>query len=281
MRDLLAALNTGHEGGCGTIHANSPGDVPARFEALGALADMSPEAVRTQFASAIDVVLHVRRQGGDRVLDEIGLVHREAGGVRVVPALERRSGQLRPAAAYPQFMRRLEASGPRADGPKGPRELDGPVNRAVRALRPVRAVNAIRTGFAVIAVVLATAAGLLWFGANRVAAPTRSRSTGPDPRAVLVDLVDGLVAALGAGAAPAGAVEVTCRLAAGRLSQERTSRCLSRNAAEAAAGADLVEVWERAAADLRGVLPDRSSPRLPADGRCRRGSAARSPRAWL
>lgn len=103
-----------------------------------------------------------------------------------------------------------------------------------------------------IAVVLATAAGLLWFGANRVAAPTRSRSTGPDPRAVLVDLVDGLVAALGAGAAPAGAVEVTCRLAAGRLSQERTSRCLSRIAAEAAAGADLVEVWERAAADLRG-----------------------------
>lgn len=126
VRDLLAALNTGHEGGCGTIHANSPGDVPARFEALGALADMSPEAVRTQFTSAIDVVLHVRRQGGERVLDEIGLVHREAGGVRVVPALERRSGQLRPAAAYAQFVRRLERSGPRADGPMGPREQDGP-----------------------------------------------------------------------------------------------------------------------------------------------------------
>ena len=33
--EMLAALNTGHEGGCGTIHANSSQDVPARFEALG------------------------------------------------------------------------------------------------------------------------------------------------------------------------------------------------------------------------------------------------------
>ena len=34
--DLLAALNTGHEGGCGTVHANSAVDVPARLEALAA-----------------------------------------------------------------------------------------------------------------------------------------------------------------------------------------------------------------------------------------------------
>ena len=38
--DLLAALNTGHEGGCGTIHANSATDVPARFEALAIAACM-------------------------------------------------------------------------------------------------------------------------------------------------------------------------------------------------------------------------------------------------
>jgi hypothetical protein len=36
--DLLAALNTGHEGGCGTLHANSAVDVPARLEALAASA---------------------------------------------------------------------------------------------------------------------------------------------------------------------------------------------------------------------------------------------------
>ena len=39
--DLLAALNTGHEGGSGTLHANSAHDVPARLEALAAVAGMS------------------------------------------------------------------------------------------------------------------------------------------------------------------------------------------------------------------------------------------------
>ena len=34
--DLLAALNTGHEGGAGTVHANTAADVPARLEALAA-----------------------------------------------------------------------------------------------------------------------------------------------------------------------------------------------------------------------------------------------------
>ena len=35
VRDLLAALNTGHAGGCATLHANAAADVPARLEALG------------------------------------------------------------------------------------------------------------------------------------------------------------------------------------------------------------------------------------------------------
>ena len=41
VTDLLAAMNTGHEGGCGTVHANSAADVPARFEALAMAAGMS------------------------------------------------------------------------------------------------------------------------------------------------------------------------------------------------------------------------------------------------
>jgi Flp pilus assembly CpaF family ATPase len=32
--DLLTAMNAGHEGGCGTVHANSTADIPARLEAL-------------------------------------------------------------------------------------------------------------------------------------------------------------------------------------------------------------------------------------------------------
>lgn len=61
VRELLQALNTGHEGGCATLHANKPGDVPARLEALGALAGMSPQAVRAQVATALKTVVHVAR----------------------------------------------------------------------------------------------------------------------------------------------------------------------------------------------------------------------------
>ncbi len=87
VRELLAALNTGHEGGCGTLHANAPEDVVARFEALGALAALGPEAVRSQVAAAVDVVLHVTRERGHRRLACIAAVRREASGPCVVPAL--------------------------------------------------------------------------------------------------------------------------------------------------------------------------------------------------
>ena len=46
--DLLAALNTGHDGGCGTLHANSAGDVPARVEALALAAGLGRAAVHSQ-----------------------------------------------------------------------------------------------------------------------------------------------------------------------------------------------------------------------------------------
>jgi len=72
LRELLAALNTGHDGGAGTLHANSLADVPARLEALGALAGMSMDAVTRQTVSAIDAVLHVERAGGVRRLAAVG-----------------------------------------------------------------------------------------------------------------------------------------------------------------------------------------------------------------
>lgn len=78
--DLLAALNTGHEGGCGTLHANSPADVPARLEALGVAAGMSREAVHSQLAAALQVVVHVARdRGGSRRLREIAVLQPDAG----------------------------------------------------------------------------------------------------------------------------------------------------------------------------------------------------------
>lgn len=81
VRDVLTALNTGHDGGAATLHANGPADVPARLEALGATAGMSPEAVAAQAASALRVVLHLRREPVRHVA-QVGLVGRD--GTRLV-----------------------------------------------------------------------------------------------------------------------------------------------------------------------------------------------------
>ena len=86
---LLAALNTGHEGGCGTLHANSAVDVPARIEALALAAGLDRAATHSQLASGVDVVLHLARgRDGVRRLREVAVPVREAGGlVAMVPAV--------------------------------------------------------------------------------------------------------------------------------------------------------------------------------------------------
>lgn len=83
--DLLAALNTGHDGGAGTVHANSPGEVPARLEALGALGGLDREALHSQLAAAVQVLVHVARGGAaGRRLSEIAVLRRTDGQVRAV-----------------------------------------------------------------------------------------------------------------------------------------------------------------------------------------------------
>ena len=73
IRELLSALNTGHDGGAGTVHANSLGDVPARLEALGALAGLTDHALARQVTSAIGVVIHVTRdRDGIRRIGALG-----------------------------------------------------------------------------------------------------------------------------------------------------------------------------------------------------------------
>ncbi len=89
ITDLLAAMNTGHEGGCGTLHANSAADVPARVEALAVAAGLPRSAAHSQLASAVDVVLHLGRdRDGLRRLVEVGCLERGPDGmVRAVPAV--------------------------------------------------------------------------------------------------------------------------------------------------------------------------------------------------
>ncbi|HET7691164.1 MAG TPA: TadA family conjugal transfer-associated ATPase [Nocardioidaceae bacterium] len=80
--DLLAALNTGHEGGCGTVHANSAADLPSRIEALALAGGLPQHAAHSQLASAIDVVLHLRRaRDGRRALAEIAVLERAGDGM--------------------------------------------------------------------------------------------------------------------------------------------------------------------------------------------------------
>lgn len=82
--DLLAALNTGHDGGAGTVHANSPGEVPARLEALGALGGLDRDALHSQLAAAVQVLVHVARdRGGRRRVNEIAILRRTDGQLRV------------------------------------------------------------------------------------------------------------------------------------------------------------------------------------------------------
>jgi len=79
VRELLAALNTGHDGGAGTLHANSLADVPARIEALGALAAMDSTAIARQTVSAIGAVLHLERSAAGRRLVQVGRFGLDAG----------------------------------------------------------------------------------------------------------------------------------------------------------------------------------------------------------
>ncbi|MCA1981687.1 TadA family conjugal transfer-associated ATPase [Nocardioides nematodiphilus] len=106
--DLLAALNTGHEGGCGTLHANSAADVPARVEALALAAGLGREAAHSQLASALDVVLHLQRVGGQRLLVEIAVPRREPSGLVVMEtAVSWAGGQVREGPAARVLSERL------------------------------------------------------------------------------------------------------------------------------------------------------------------------------
>jgi pilus assembly protein CpaF len=83
---LLAALNTGHEGGAGTLHANRIADVPARLEALGMLAGLDPQTLARQ-ATVLDLVVHVTRVNGRHRIAQFGRMRIGKSGTLEVNAL--------------------------------------------------------------------------------------------------------------------------------------------------------------------------------------------------
>ena len=110
VRDVLGALNTGHEGGWATIHANSTQDIPARLVALGALANMAESTVAAQAAAGLDAAIHVRRSGARRYLSEISVFERR-GGELVAPVAVRvgADGAVTYDEAWERLLERLDA----------------------------------------------------------------------------------------------------------------------------------------------------------------------------
>jgi pilus assembly protein CpaF len=85
--DLLTALNTGHRGGCGTVHANSPSDLLPRLEALAALGGMPRAALQRLVGAALELVVHMERdRRGRRRVAALGMVRDRDANVQVTTA---------------------------------------------------------------------------------------------------------------------------------------------------------------------------------------------------
>lgn len=115
VREMLSALNTGHRGGWATIHANSAVEVPARLEALGALAGMSREAVCAQSLPAFEVVVHLQRyQAADgrvrrQVIQLAKLCRTQTGELGAQGVLEvTPEGKPRPLAGWRDFAEKFD-----------------------------------------------------------------------------------------------------------------------------------------------------------------------------
>ena len=84
--DLLTAFNTGHDGGCGTVHANSASDVIPRLEALAVLGGVHRESLHRLAAPAIDAVVHLARApDGHRFVSAVASLEERSGPLRVTP----------------------------------------------------------------------------------------------------------------------------------------------------------------------------------------------------
>ncbi len=113
--DMLGAMSSGHDGSLSTVHAGSAEEALRRVETLALMADVAlpHAAIREQVASAIDLVVHQRREpDGSRRVSEVCLVERVAGGVGVRDLFTVRDGVPRWRAPLPPpLTTRLAAAG--------------------------------------------------------------------------------------------------------------------------------------------------------------------------
>ena len=85
--DMLQAMSTGHEGSLCTLHANSATDALARVVSMTLLAGVGlpVDAIERQIARSVDLVIHVERREGERVIVEVAQVIGDPDGIRAQP----------------------------------------------------------------------------------------------------------------------------------------------------------------------------------------------------
>jgi len=123
--DMLQAMNTGHDGSLTTVHANTPRDALGRIETMVSMTGINfpPQALRTQIASAVNVVIQVERQeDGRRRLISISEINGMEGNVITMSELFRFErdgidddgnviGELRATGIVPGFHKALKRRG--------------------------------------------------------------------------------------------------------------------------------------------------------------------------
>ena len=123
--DMIQAMNTGHEGSMTTVHANTPRDALSRLETMISMAglELPIRALRSQFASAVDLIIQASRlQGGPRKVTSISEVVGMEGDTIIMQEIfafkqlgvdqnGRANGEFIATGVRPTFMDRLEQSG--------------------------------------------------------------------------------------------------------------------------------------------------------------------------
>ncbi|PWU18078.1 MAG: CpaF family protein [Bdellovibrio sp.] len=124
--ELIQAMNTGHKGCMGTVHANSPEDAIVRLEALasGADAKLSERALRYQVSAAIDLIVQISRyHDGSRRVASLSEVRGQNpdGSYDVVPIFQMSrlvrkpdgsmEGKLEPMGELPSFFDEIVDNG--------------------------------------------------------------------------------------------------------------------------------------------------------------------------
>lgn len=111
--DFLGAMNTGHEGAAGTVHANSVQAVPARLIAMGSLAKMDPSTTAMQAVSALDLLIHVARdpKSGLRHPAQMGRLALGASGALEVTLISEFAAATEESDALSWFRERLLSRG--------------------------------------------------------------------------------------------------------------------------------------------------------------------------